>query len=124
MIGPQGQNEGFACIKFDVIMTNPDDTNLIKNYVTCRELFISQNQLTLVTEIRLSDDTRVFGLKGASIERSIEGSNRLVKMTLINSEEYADSLPWTVEFTSQYKVFQFMQLKQLFKTRQACKLRT
>ena len=100
MIGPQGQNEGFACIKFDVIMTNPDDTNLIKNYVTCRELFISQNQLTLVTEIRLSDDTRVFGLKGASIERSIEGSNRLMKMTLINSEEYADSLPWTVEFTS------------------------
>lgn len=124
MIGPSGQNEGFACLKFDVIMTNPDDTNLIKNYVICRELYMSQNQQTLVTELRLSDDTRVFGLKGASVDGALDGNSRLVRMALINSEEYAESLPWTVEFTSQFKVFQFMQLRQLFRTRQACKLRT
>ena len=111
MIGPSGKDEGFSCLKFDVIMTNPDDTNLIKNYVICRELYVSQNQQTLVTELRLSEDTRVFGLKGVSLDESIEANNRLVKMTLLNATEYAESLPWTVEFSSQFKVFQFMQLR-------------
>ena len=103
--GPDGKMVGFACLKFNVMMTNPDDTNFIKNYLICRELFISQNQQTLVTELRISQDTRVFGLKLAMIERSPEGNSRAIKVHLLKSTEYADSLPWTIEFASYYKMF-------------------
>ena len=41
--GPDGRMVEFACMKFDVLMTNPDDTSFIKNYLICRELCISQN---------------------------------------------------------------------------------
>ena len=122
--GPDGKMYEFACMKFDVLMTNPDDTNYIKNYLICRELSISQNQETLVTELRISQDTRVFGLRVATVERSPEGNSRVIKAYLLQSEDYAQSLPWTIEFASHYKMFQFMQLRQLFKIRYACKLKS
>ena len=86
-------------------MTNPDDTNYIKNYLICRQLYISQNQLTLVTELRISQDTRVFGLRVATIERSPEGNSRVIKVHLLSSDDYSESLPWTIEFASHYKMF-------------------
>ena len=69
-----------AVMKFEVIMTNPDDTNLVKNYLILKEIYVSQNQTTLVTEIRLSHDRRIYGLKLAHIERSPESNSRLIKM--------------------------------------------
>ena len=67
MYKASGLNERFACMKFDVIITNLDDGIQAKNLVICKELFMSQNQSTLTTELRLSDDTRLFGLEKAVV---------------------------------------------------------
>ena len=101
-------------MEFRVRKLKTDGTGKPEEFI----IYVSQNNQTFVTEIRAQNSKRSLEIVHATIYKGGfggEAGNRVKILFQFQPE-------WLLEFESKFKVFQFMQLHQLFRTRAAVKI--
>ena len=76
---------------------------------------VLQNNQSFVTEVRVLGQDKIYEIVNATVMQRGEGNR--IKIVFAYMPE-----AWLLEFENLFKVFQFMQLHQLFRTRAAAKI--